>query len=250
MRGAQLEPHPSPCSDVSVTFKPGIQTRLLPNSWQFNIISSSSSPLTISYAKNSVNKFWWGLDVLNLRRRVFSLIKRQDTRRKKVMSWQLVFMFGARLSIKAGSRTETLSKLNYKTVHHHSLSHNICTICIKNNFLETILAKTWTRVLKTIRNCAEKSRNLGVDGFTLNILNYLPAAHIWELLTHLNMPENCHWTITFFTFPRNYWFFMLFWIWKEEFLDIGDSKERRWRCSDEDQTQTGKWLSCCLYCPQ
>ena len=62
------------------------------NSWQFNIISSSSSLPTISYAKNSVNKFWWGLDVLNLRTRVFSLIKKQDARRKKVMSWQLVFM--------------------------------------------------------------------------------------------------------------------------------------------------------------
>ena len=166
MRGAQLEPYPSPCSDVSVTFKPGIQTRLLPNSWQFNIISSSSSLPTISYAKNSVNKFWWGLDVLNLRRRLLSLIKKQDARRKKVMSWQLVFMFGARLSINAAPRTETLSKLNYKTLHHHSLSHNICTICIKNNFLETILAKTWTRILKTIRNCAKKSRNLRVDGWS------------------------------------------------------------------------------------
>ena len=73
---------------------------------------------------------------------------------------------GARLSINAAPRTETLSKLNYKTLHHHRLSHNICTICIKNNFLETILAKTWTRILKTIRNCAKKSRNLRVDGWS------------------------------------------------------------------------------------
>ena len=73
---------------------------------------------------------------------------------------------GARLSINAAPRTETLSKLNYKTLHHHSLSHNIRTICIKNNVLETILAKTWTRILKTIRNCAKKSRNLRVDGWS------------------------------------------------------------------------------------
>ena len=32
MRGAQLEPSPSLCSDVSVTFKPGIQTRIVDNS--------------------------------------------------------------------------------------------------------------------------------------------------------------------------------------------------------------------------
>ena len=65
-------------------------------------------------------------------------------------------------------------------------------------------------------------------GFTLNILNYLPT-HTWELMTgiaHLNMPEDCHWMITFLTFPRKYWFFMLLWIWKWEFLDISDSKER------------------------
>ena len=65
-------------------------------------------------------------------------------------------------------------------------------------------------------------------GFTLNILNYLPT-HTWELITgiaHLDMPEDCHWMITFLTFPRKYWFFMLLWIWKWEFLDISDSKER------------------------
>ena len=55
MRGAQLEPYPSPCSDVSVTFKPGIQTRLLPNSWQFNFISSSSSPLKPSLMLRTVS---------------------------------------------------------------------------------------------------------------------------------------------------------------------------------------------------
>ena len=120
MRGAQLEPYPSPCSDVSVTFKPGIQTRLLPNSWQFNIISSSSSLPTISYAKNRVNKFWWGLDVLNLRTRVFSLIKKQDARRKKVMSLQLVFMFGARLSINAAPERK----------HWASLITKHCTITV------------------------------------------------------------------------------------------------------------------------
>ena len=32
MRGAQLETSPSLCSDVSVTFKPGIQTRIVDNS--------------------------------------------------------------------------------------------------------------------------------------------------------------------------------------------------------------------------
>ena len=32
MRGAQLEASPSLCSDVSVTFKPGIQTRIVDNS--------------------------------------------------------------------------------------------------------------------------------------------------------------------------------------------------------------------------
>ena len=83
---------------------------------------------------------------------------------------------GARLSIKAGGpRTETLSKLNYKTLHHHYLSHNICTICIKNNLFETNLAKTWTQDLKTIGNCATKSRNLQVNGW------------LWLFLEHFEL---------------------------------------------------------------
>ena len=98
------------------------------------------------------------------------------------MSWQLVFMFGARLSINArGARTETLSKLNYKTLHHHTLSHNICTICIKNNLFETNLAKTWTQDLKTIGNCAKKSRNLRVDGWSRLFFEH------FELLTSTYM---------------------------------------------------------------